>query len=760
MLFVAVALSLTGCDTKQNDVELKEAEKQLSTDYKDMRYEYLPVPEPPYNYSKEYDKVMPDIITVPYERVENFFSTWAKNDNYFFLPHANGVQLLPLNDISQGEIIHVPGDWDTQLVGLTEEYLFVSRRIGEWEEFLFDTYRISLESREVVLLDSGKYAGAPFYHAASNSLIFVNDNLEWGSNRNPDETAAWIEQLNLDTLEHHIIYEFESFWERYSDRVWTPLTDGSVIFFYNIWDGFREGAYIDANMQAQNIRFVDFVGLRRDEAFATPQNPAEEFINELGWVFHHGNYAIIGNEIYYLWNEQWSQNNSWRILGNLYRINIDGTGNTQLTNENNFLNIVGLNNTLIVTMLFDWQWDGGLIEVAKLSLDGNIEKIIGAGWDGHNSTLRVERLLDTDFIMIMEISGFSDTFSIQGIYCTNTGALFTLYNPEDFLRENELQQEEDSIYGDEDIFLQWPLGEIWANSSANVTSAWAKTDTHIYYVNAGNINRRPFDDITQHEQILIPGEGWLLFAGISENYIYLSRERVSWDDFPFARSYDIYRILLETLEVELIHTGEYYSEPILHVASNSLVFVQNDHAQLTGQIETLQLDTGERSIIYEFEPVFGFFDGVIWRVVPDYSLFIATYSHLDTLDSFVLDKDLNVQKFSRNNFVWFDDFVAIPNWAIEYVYIGEGGHDTGYELVLHSRDGTVRKIIGGGWLGNGGIGVTWVYNTDIILILESSWMNSSWVQGLYCMRTNTLLSSYSPGAIEEIILAERMSYND
>jgi len=63
----------------------------------------------------------------------------------------------------------------------------------------------------------------------------------------------------------------------------------------------------------------------------------------------------------------------------------------------------------------------------KLSPSGGIEKTLGSGFHGHNRYIAIERLANTNFVTVIEyrLSGFG---LVIALYCTETGALFSLQN--------------------------------------------------------------------------------------------------------------------------------------------------------------------------------------------------------------------------------------------------------------------------------------------------------------------------------------------
>jgi len=199
------------------------------------------------------------------------------------------------------------------------------------------------------------------------------------------------------------------------------------VFTFSEFNGGWEHVFIDSELNARDERFVEVIW-NNDAPWSQthqPQNQAENYLYELG-VFPYRALITIGDWIYYSWNEAWSECSWWSIFGNLYRINIDGTRNTLLREENDISALWNINDRLLATIFVRPSHDSDIHKTVVLSHDGKIENIFGGGWDGHNSVFWMQQVADTGIVMAIQNSW------IQGLYCTITGALFTLYNPENF----------------------------------------------------------------------------------------------------------------------------------------------------------------------------------------------------------------------------------------------------------------------------------------------------------------------------------------
>jgi len=60
----------------------------------------------------------------------------------------------------------------------------------------------------------------------------------------------------------------------------------------------------------------------------------------------------------------------------------------------------------------------------KLDADGNITKMLGGAWHGHNSAIGLRQLAATDFIMLMQLNFFMTDGHVRAVFCTATGVLF------------------------------------------------------------------------------------------------------------------------------------------------------------------------------------------------------------------------------------------------------------------------------------------------------------------------------------------------
>jgi hypothetical protein len=186
-----------------------------------------------------------------------FSSTWARNStHFFFLPHSGAIYRLPFGNIERGEAVLFSADGEIEIVGISENYLFISFRSGDWEARNYATYRLSLEEFEPELLDSGIYYGLPRLHAAGASILFTHANV--------DEGRVWIEALSLETGARRIIYEFDSQNFTSFNTGWWQMENNAVAFINSSWGGAEGGSdfiFIDSQLRARRIQLDEIENL-------------------------------------------------------------------------------------------------------------------------------------------------------------------------------------------------------------------------------------------------------------------------------------------------------------------------------------------------------------------------------------------------------------------------------------------------------------------------------------------------------------------
>ena len=359
-------------------------------------------------------------------------STWAKTNKHFFFTHtlitseygSDGeimlqfeymLYRLPLGNITQGERVTVPGDGEIEIVGICKHYVYVSRRTGEWNIRNYAIYRISQETLQATLIDYGIYYGVPRFHRASNSILFAHGDF--------DERLVWLESLQLDTGTRRIFFEFESHNFDSFGMGWRQLENGDIVFINSAWGAMEESSdfvLIDSYLQARLVQLWDpYINIFQE---ILPQNPAEYFILQIG-AWQYRGFATVGDWVYYLWCEV-----DWR--GNLYRIKPDGTQNMLVQENTNISSLLSVNNTLLATVHVESEEKLGddvvWHEAVVLSQDGKTIKTLGGGWHGHNSAFGMQRLANMDMVMVMNFSFFWVDGSVQGLFCTATGTLFSV----------------------------------------------------------------------------------------------------------------------------------------------------------------------------------------------------------------------------------------------------------------------------------------------------------------------------------------------
>lgn len=375
----------------------------------------------------------------------NFTSTWAMTDTHLFLtrestktiytdghgwgPNNREFQLyrVRLDDITQLQRIDFRSEGGSvEIVGINEQYIFVSRRSNNasenWLMFQHDTYRICLVTLEAVLIDTGEYSGIPRYHAPTNSILFSHAVFShWDLNGRVQRWRFSLESLCLDTGERHFFYEFTSLNSEAGTGWWLMENDAAV--FINIaWLGISHAAdfvLIEPNLQARQVTSHQ-VGYVWPPLLPTPVTPADEFIYGLG-VYALSRSVTVGEWVFHL-----SSEHDWRVGGSLlYRINIDGTQNTLLRDDLEFLRLYSFNDSglLFATIHVELEMGSvaGWYDAVILSKDGEIQKVLGGGWAGFNSDFGIQRLADTDLIVMMQFGSNWVDEHIFALYCLVTG---------------------------------------------------------------------------------------------------------------------------------------------------------------------------------------------------------------------------------------------------------------------------------------------------------------------------------------------------
>jgi len=371
-----------------------------------------------------------DGITAAPASYINFTSTWAKTSTCFFFPHSyftvyydtDGERVhqtyhvlyrLPLNNIEQREQVAVPGYGEIRIVGINEQYLFVSRSCDHWNLQQHEVYRISLATLQTTFIDSGTFFGPPLFHPASNSILFAHTDFDFDYiNSN---TSVRLDSMQLDTGVRSAIFEFESY-NFDSGTGWWQLENDAVIFINSRWGAKEWGSdfiLINSELQAAVIEYEQINWTPAIFEVATP-----EFIRELGGVWR-SKHVIVDDWVYYLYHRDWMHHY-------LYRIRLDGTENTLLQENTNIVSLLSVNNQLFATVYTEPGYDSDWHEAVKLSPDGNVTQVLGRGLHGHNVAFGIDRLTTTDIVMIMGFNFFTVDGRVLGLYCTTTGHLFNI----------------------------------------------------------------------------------------------------------------------------------------------------------------------------------------------------------------------------------------------------------------------------------------------------------------------------------------------
>ncbi|MCL2619490.1 MAG: hypothetical protein FWD97_00970 [Defluviitaleaceae bacterium] len=420
-------LSFMGCSSEASNNQ----QYDLVTKDEDAsdNHEYANQPK----YEAKADGVVDkDEIKVVFDTQPRFTSTWAKTTDYFFFtfegnfrPDAEfALYRLPLDYITGGSRIDLPSEGLIQIVGFNEEDLFISvREDFDWRVRNYNIYRFSLSTQEIELINSGVYCGVPFFHSASGSILFTHTDFEEG--------LVWLEYLRLDSGERNVFTRFESKnFDSVSTGWWHIEGDGNAVFINSGWGGTDANSdfiLIDSDLNAQQIERSQITNAPFYTLRTEPENLAEEFILGLETMFHSvdfNSFATIGDWVYYLWSGE-----GWGWFGNdLYRINIDGTQNTLLHSGLYASRLFNINDMLFATIVPQpMQADDSVWQQAvMLSEDGDIYKVLGGGWHGHNAGFSIRQLADIDVVLIMQFNFFTIDGLVRAVYCTATETLFSL----------------------------------------------------------------------------------------------------------------------------------------------------------------------------------------------------------------------------------------------------------------------------------------------------------------------------------------------
>ena len=376
--------------------------------------------EPDADNDEDGEETPPQIVAVK-NTYPNFSSAWAKNDTHFFLVDAfysadfpSGrftLYGLPLDDISQGQEMHVPGEGMIEIVGIDEQYLYISIRSDQpgeqWAALRrYEFFRISLSTFEATLIYKGEYLGTSFLHLASNSIISISGDLDKG--------LMWLEYYRLDTSTQNIFYELELYGFDFGVN-WVQMEDEAVVLI-----GGRHPILIDSELYAQHILLEEMYGFFwHGDHLVTPQNPAEEYVLELGRRYYSNwSFATVNDKVYYLWRDN-------HRYGDLYRMNIDGTESALLRDDYDFWELFNINDTLIATHnTGNGDGNAAWYRAILLSNEGDFLKALGSGFHGHNYILDVQQLPGTDMVMIVQLDYFKVDGRVVSLYNTATGAFF------------------------------------------------------------------------------------------------------------------------------------------------------------------------------------------------------------------------------------------------------------------------------------------------------------------------------------------------
>jgi hypothetical protein len=382
-------------------------------------------------------EVVPEIWVVR-DFAANFTSRWAKTPTHFFLAHNYwayedgrhthypALYRLPLNNISQGQMIDLPDSGMIDILGMNDEYLLISHeKTGDWRRSHFVIYRLSFETLQATQIAEGVFSCVGRFHAASNSILFLYVDFDLPF----EEVTSKLYSLCLDTGERHMIYELET---EFLGGIfsWIQVEDDAVVFSAEFAQLGGDMVLIDSQLNATQISGITWSD-SQSPRFWNQQlpyySPAREFIYEIeAW---RNGYVILGDWVYYLVSEHTVLDRPDLVRMDLWRINLDATQNTLLQEDTNIFRLYSTSNTLFGLYGRYFNVDSMRAGAVRLDGYGNVIAIFGVGSDGHNARLGFESLTGTNMVMAMQYSFFGGDAFVLGIYNPETNEYFSPRRP-------------------------------------------------------------------------------------------------------------------------------------------------------------------------------------------------------------------------------------------------------------------------------------------------------------------------------------------
>ena len=303
----AVAETTTEALATEEPTTMEAATEEPTTKY------YAP-PVPP-------EKPSEFIYTPTYAVSKTHFYGVCSGGGYNFKDADATLRRVPLKNISKSEEIPLPKTYKGNdleglyICGLTKDWLFISRHISD-DSYHFVTYRISVKNFKTEVLDYGKYGDAPWYNAASHSLLFMQ--LDEDSN-------ILVEAMRLDSKKRTTIWTEPSRWVEY----WRNTADGMVSLDGGYDAYWPKTIIIDKDNRA--------VPMNRDDVhFPERKSDSHPVVKELLEQDRVLAAAACGRYIYYV--EYVGEINLWDVK-NFYRMKADGSEKKLLREETNIFSL-------------------------------------------------------------------------------------------------------------------------------------------------------------------------------------------------------------------------------------------------------------------------------------------------------------------------------------------------------------------------------------------------------------------------------------
>ncbi|MCL2365162.1 MAG: hypothetical protein FWC71_10920 [Defluviitaleaceae bacterium] len=449
LLAIPLILLIAGCSTRDGDVHIEDGATAPTLPYTTplapLPLETAPPMTPP---PETVPPAIEPTAPPPLPQVDTallaspaFNNRYAHTDTHLFLPRAIGEVIdgdmqwthvlyrLPLDNIATVEVIPLPGEGSLDIMGLCAQYLYISRRVwqgwpldvGNW--FACTVYKIALDTLEITEVVQYNAFSAPFYHAASHSILAPTFSTYW---------HVLLESYCLQTGEWSILYNDIPLMFEWGAFAWIQMENGSVVLanpdstivlypFSERRDD-RPFIYVSAALDVMSISGMHIAQLWHPPF--VPQNAGEAYVMNLPLYYlpaHARSFATVDNWVYFV---QLTHPTSLRRC--VYRIRTDGTERTLLQAESGITRLFTFHDSLFAVMMGerDELMFGNYLWAVKLSESLEILVHFGSDWLGPDDTFGIQPIPGTT--LVAAIGGWHSTLfnSIIGLYCTYTSTVF------------------------------------------------------------------------------------------------------------------------------------------------------------------------------------------------------------------------------------------------------------------------------------------------------------------------------------------------